>query len=107
MYFLPLLGSLSTSFQRKNIRSLSPTPWHLSLTLKGAQLLGELPILPYVSFLLPTAPCNPETITANMDIDTHSDSEFEGIGMPVTPVVIDPDSVTTNSLQALQSEDQR
>jgi hypothetical protein len=42
-----------------------------------------------------------------MDIDTHSDSEFEGIGMPVTPVVIDPDSVTTNSLQALQSEDQR
>jgi GTPase SAR1 family protein len=42
-----------------------------------------------------------------MDIDTHSDSEFEGIGMPVTPVVIDSDSVTTNSLQALQSEDQR
>jgi len=42
-----------------------------------------------------------------MDIDTHSDSEFEGIGTPVTPVMIDPDSVTTNSLQALQSEDQR
>ena len=43
----------------------------------------------------------------NMATDMISDSEYEGIETPNTPVPIDPDSVTTNSLQALQSEDQR
>ncbi|CAO2655125.1 Nn.00g101890.m01.CDS01 [Neocucurbitaria sp. VM-36] len=42
-----------------------------------------------------------------MAADMISDSEYEGIETPITPVAIDPDSVTTNSLQALQSEDQR
>ncbi|KAH8695795.1 dynamin family protein-like protein [Phaeosphaeriaceae sp. PMI808] len=36
-----------------------------------------------------------------------SDSDFEGVEAPITPVSIDPDSVTTSSLQALQSTDQR
>ncbi|KNG50264.1 dynamin family protein [Stemphylium lycopersici] len=37
----------------------------------------------------------------------NSDSHFGGIDTPVVPVNIDPDAVTTNSLQALQSADQR
>ncbi|KAF1830354.1 hypothetical protein BDW02DRAFT_601747 [Decorospora gaudefroyi] len=38
----------------------------------------------------------------------QSDSDKDGADIPVvTPVSIDPDSVTTSSLQALQSEDQR
>ncbi|EMD86682.1 hypothetical protein COCHEDRAFT_1023891 [Bipolaris maydis C5] len=36
-----------------------------------------------------------------------SDSEYEGVDTPITPVPIDPDSVTTSSLHALQSADQR
>jgi hypothetical protein len=42
-----------------------------------------------------------------MVTDVHSDSDYEGIETPITPVTIDPDSVTTSSLQALQSADQR
>lgn len=42
-----------------------------------------------------------------MTADMHSDSEVEGIETPTTPMAIDPDSVTTTSLQALQSGDQR
>jgi hypothetical protein len=45
--------------------------------------------------------------TTNMTTDMHSDSEYEGIETPITPVAIDPDSVTTSSLQTLQSADQR
>ncbi|CAN9170146.1 unnamed protein product [Alternaria alternata] len=36
-----------------------------------------------------------------------SDSEYEGVEVSTTPVPIDPDSVTTSSLHALQSADQR
>jgi hypothetical protein len=36
-----------------------------------------------------------------------SDSESGSNETPITPVSIDPDSVTTSSLQALQSTDQR
>jgi GTPase SAR1 family protein len=36
-----------------------------------------------------------------------SDSDYEGADVPVTPVSIDPEAVTTSSLQALQSADQR
>lgn len=36
-----------------------------------------------------------------------SDSEYEGVETPITPLLIDPDSVTTSSLHALQSTDQR
>lgn len=36
-----------------------------------------------------------------------SDSEFEGYDAPVTSTRVDPDSVTTTSLQSLQSADQR
>ncbi|CAG5158133.1 uncharacterized protein ALTATR162_LOCUS4999 [Alternaria atra] len=43
-----------------------------------------------------------------MASDTPSDSDFEGVEMSTTPTVsIDPDSVTTSSLHALQSADQR
>lgn len=42
-----------------------------------------------------------------MATDMHSDSEFEGIVTPITPMAIDPDSITTSSLKALQSADQR
>jgi hypothetical protein len=38
--------------------------------------------------------------------DTY-DSDYDGADPPVTPVNIDPDAVTTSSLQALQSADQR
>ena len=38
--------------------------------------------------------------------DTPYDSDYES-GTRVTPAVIDPDAVTTASLQALQSADQR
>jgi hypothetical protein len=37
----------------------------------------------------------------------ESDSELEGMNTPVMPVAIDPDAVTTSSLKALQSADQR
>jgi len=44
----------------------------------------------------------------NMASGTSSDSDFEGVEMSTTPTVsIDPDSVTTSSLHALQSTDQR
>jgi hypothetical protein len=36
-----------------------------------------------------------------------SDSDCEGADVPVTPVSIDLEAVTTSSLQALQSADQR
>jgi hypothetical protein len=45
---------------------------------------------------------------ANMASSTSSESDFEGVEMSATPTVsIDPDSVTTSSLHALQSADQR
>jgi len=36
-----------------------------------------------------------------------SDSNYDGADIPIPPVSIDPDAVTTGSLQALQSTDQR
>lgn len=39
--------------------------------------------------------------------DYSGDSDNEDLDTPVTPVSIDPDAVTTSSLQALQSADQR
>ncbi|KAH8621346.1 dynamin family protein [Alternaria alternata] len=43
-----------------------------------------------------------------MASSTSSESDFEGVEMSATPTVsIDPDSVTTSSLHALQSADQR
>ena len=44
---------------------------------------------------------------ANMASGISSDFEYEGVEMSTTPVPIDPDSVTTSSLHALQSADQR
>ncbi|KAF1977702.1 hypothetical protein BU23DRAFT_452188 [Bimuria novae-zelandiae CBS 107.79] len=37
----------------------------------------------------------------------NSDTEGDGGHTPITPIAIDPDAVTTSSLKALQSEDQR
>ncbi|KAF1351464.1 dynamin family protein-like protein [Lizonia empirigonia] len=42
-----------------------------------------------------------------MEFDTLSDSEYDGADKTITPIAIDPDAVTTSSLQALQSADQR
>jgi hypothetical protein len=42
-----------------------------------------------------------------MSSDSGNDSESDGSNTPISPVAIDPDAVTTNSLRALQSEDQR
>ena len=36
-----------------------------------------------------------------------SDTGSDGAVTPITPVAIDPDAVTTSSLKALQSDDQR
>jgi GTPase SAR1 family protein len=36
-----------------------------------------------------------------------SESDYEGADVPVTPVSIDPEAVTTESLEALQSDEQR
>ena len=38
--------------------------------------------------------------------DTY-DSDYDGADPPVTPVNMDPDGVTTESLEALQSDEQR
>lgn len=42
-----------------------------------------------------------------MASNNSSDSEWGGMGTPITPVPIDPEAVTTSSLKALQSDDQR
>jgi hypothetical protein len=42
-----------------------------------------------------------------MATDNSSDSEWNGMATPITPVAIDPEAVTTSSLKALQSDDQR
>ncbi|KAF2689294.1 hypothetical protein K458DRAFT_126151 [Lentithecium fluviatile CBS 122367] len=39
--------------------------------------------------------------------DSSSDSEWDGSDTPIAPVAIDSDAVTTSSLKALQSDDQR
>ncbi|CAA9960015.1 GTP-binding protein [Pyrenophora teres f. maculata] len=41
------------------------------------------------------------------DSSDSSDSDYDGADTPITPVSIDPDAVTTGSLQALQSVGQR
>jgi hypothetical protein len=41
------------------------------------------------------------------DSDSDSHSEKGGVTTPVTPVAIDPTAITTSSLKALQSDDQR
>jgi hypothetical protein len=47
------------------------------------------------------------TTSINMATDTPSNSEYEGSDAPIMPVAMDPDAVTTSSLKALESADQR
>jgi hypothetical protein len=61
---------------------------------------------PFNLFVVDTFDCI-TVFRTNMATEVHSDCEYEGIVTPITPMAIDPDSVTTSSLKALQSADQR
>ncbi|KAJ6284185.1 P-loop containing nucleoside triphosphate hydrolase protein [Bipolaris maydis] len=46
-------------------------------------------------------------LPTNIASSISSDSEYKGVETPITPLLINPDSVTTSSLHALQSTDQQ
>lgn len=90
-----------TQSARWHILSFNPPSGSFHKLLRTPTPTTLLPLLPFVSNFTSTR------LSASMSTEGSSDSEWDGAATPITPVVIDPTAVTTSSLKALQSGDQR
>lgn len=85
---------------------LEPLRWGVKLPLPHKYAPISIMDSLHLLFHLPPDR-SPKQTNTNMAHERSSDFESEALIAPVTPAAVDPDAVTTSSLQALQSSDQR